>query len=99
VSASVDRGFLLLANPKHAASVLETVLGSLALVAVAGEARWQQLWCRRSTKIFSDHFERPGSVILVVVRDLLNWLSCWWHDGSGGLSTSRRIRELYGRKR
>ena len=58
--ASVDHGFVLLANPKCASTALESAFGHVAEFTVSKKPHWKHLSYRQYREIFGDYFERNG---------------------------------------
>ena len=76
--ASVDHGFVLLANPKCASTALESAFGHVAEFTVSKKPHWKHLSYRQYREIFGDYFERNGCDVFAVVRDPFDLLCSWW---------------------
>lgn len=76
--ASVDHGFVLLANPKCASTALESAFGRFTEFTVSNKPQWKHLSYRQYREIFGDYFERNGCDVFAVVRDPFDLLCSWW---------------------
>ncbi len=76
--ASVDHGFVLLANPKCASTALESAFRPFAEFTIGGKPEWRHLTYRQYREIFGHYFERNGCEVLAVVRNPFDLLSSWW---------------------
>jgi len=78
VFASVDHGFVVLANPKAASTALERTYARFADFTSGSSPRWKHLTWRDYREIFGDYFERNGCQVFAVVRPPFELLGSWW---------------------
>jgi hypothetical protein len=76
--ASVEKGFVLLCNPKTGTTALEDAFERFADIRTGGSPKWKHLNYDRLTEIFGDYFERQGCRIYGVARHPADALASWY---------------------
>lgn len=76
--ASVEKGFVLLSNPKTGTTALEEAFGRHADILTGREPRWKHLNFDRMTAVFGDYFQRRGCTIYGVARHPVDTLVSWY---------------------
>jgi hypothetical protein len=107
--ASVEKGFVLLSNPKTGTTALESAFERFADIRIGGSPKWKNITYDEMTEIFGDYFQRRGCTIYAVVRHPVDALVSWyryrsrpqlartrnkWHDKyTGDISFSQFVEE------
>lgn len=94
--ASVEKGFVLLSNPKTGTTALETAFARFADLRSGGWARWKHLNYDRMTEIFGDFFQRQGCSIYGVARHPVDTLASWYRYRSRPILRQRGDRTYTG---
>ena len=76
--ASVEKGFVLLCNPKTGTTALEEAFDRFADIRTGGAPKWKHLNYDRMTEIFGDYFQRQGCTIYGVARHPVDALVSWY---------------------
>lgn len=76
--ASVDRGFVLLCNPKTGTTSLEQAFRPFAEISVGGPPKWKHIGYDGLRNMFGNFFEKRDCRIYAVVRDPIDTLESWW---------------------
>jgi hypothetical protein len=76
--ASVEKGFVLLSNPKTGTTALEATFGKFADIRTGGSPKWKHINYDRMTAIFGDYFQSQGCTIYGVVRHPIDALVSWY---------------------
>lgn len=76
--ASVEKGFVLLCNPKTGTTALEEAFGKFADIRAGGSPKWKHINYERMTAIFGDYFQRRGCRIYGVARHPADSLVSWY---------------------
>ncbi len=76
--ASVEKGFVLLCNPKTGTTALEEAFEKFADIRTGGTPKWKHLNYDRMTEIFGDYFQRQGCTIYGVARHPVDALVSWY---------------------
>ena len=91
--ASVEKGFVLLSNPKSGTTALEAAFERFAGIRTGGTPKWKHLNFERMTEVFGDYFQRQGCTIYGVARHPVDTLVSWYRYRSR--PTARRAGEPY----
>lgn len=107
--ASVEKGFVLLSNPKTGTTALESAFERFADIRLGGSPKWKHITYDDMTEVFGDYFQRQGCTIYAVVRHPVDALASWyryrsrpalakprhkWHDKyTGDISFSQFVEE------
>jgi hypothetical protein len=76
--ASVEKGFVLLSNPKTGTTALEAAFDRFADIRIGGSPKWKHIGYDGLTEIFGDYFQRRGCTIYAVVRHPVDALASWY---------------------
>ena len=76
--ASVEKGFVLLSNPKSGTTALEAAFEKFADIRTGGSPKWKHINYDGMTAIFDDYFQRQGCTIYAVVRHPVDALASWY---------------------
>ena len=76
--ASVEKGFVLLSNPKTGTTALEDAFEKFADIRTGGSPKWKHINYDRMTEIFGDYFQRQGCTIYGVARHPVDALASWY---------------------
>lgn len=90
--ASVEKGFVLLCNPKTGTTALEDALEKFADIRTGGSPKWKHVNYDRMTDIFGDYFERQGCTIYGVARHPVDALASWYRYRSRNELAARKHR-------
>jgi hypothetical protein len=88
--ASVDKGFVLLAQQKTGTTALQRAFRPHAEFHVGGSPKWKHITYREFKDIFGDYFERHGCEIFGVVRDPVEHLKSIYRFRTRGDAESGR---------
>ncbi len=91
--ASVEKGFVLLSNPKSGTTALEAAFERFADIRTGGSPKWKHLNYDRMTEVFGDYFQRQGCTIYGAVRHPVDALASWYRYRSR--PAARRSGEPY----
>ncbi len=93
--ASVEKGFVLLCNPKTGTTALEEAFEKFADIRTGGSPEWKHLNYDKMTAIFGDYFQRRGCKIYGVARHPADALVSWYRYRSRKQLRDPRHREKY----
>ena len=93
--ASVEKGFVLLCNPKTGTTALEEAFEKFADIRTGGSPKWKHLNYDKMTAIFGDYFQRQGCKIYGVARHPADALVSWYRYRSRKQLRDPRHREKY----
>jgi hypothetical protein len=92
--ASVEKGFVLLSNPKCGTTSIEAAFDRFADIRVGNSPKWKHINYDRMTEVFGDYFQRRGCTIYAVARDPVDSLVSWYRYRSR-TDLARRRPERY----
>ncbi len=90
--ASVEKGFVLLSNPKSGTTALEAAFERFADIRTGGSPKWKHINYDQMTEVFGDYFQRQGCTIYGAVRHPVDTLASWYRYRSRP-SLSKRKRD------
>ena len=93
--ASVEKGFVLLCNPKTGTTALEEAFGKFADIRTGGSPKWKHINYDKMTAIFGDYFQRRGCKIYGVARHPADALVSWYRYRSRKQLRDPRHRDKY----
>ena len=93
--ASVEKGFVLLCNPKTGTTALEEAFEKFADIRTGGTPKWKHINYDKMTAIFGDYFQRRGCKIYGVARHPADLLVSWYRYRSRKQLRDPRHREKY----
>ena len=94
--ASVEKGFVLLSNPKSGTTALEAAFEKYADIRTGGSPKWKHINYDRMVGIFGDYFERRGCMVYGVARHPVDTLASWYRYRSRRQLASPRHQQYTG---
>ena len=94
--ASVEKGFVLLSNPKTGTTALEAAFEKYADIRTGGSPKWKHINYDRMVGIFGDYFERRGCTVYGVARHPVDTLASWYRYRSRRQLASPRHQQYTG---